>query len=154
MEINVGKLQIWHMCYLLWFSWSLFSFHPFPRLFSVLRFFPLLLYLQWVEDNGSSVIFSWLSSERKTLNLPSLCLGYLQGAESIIILTKYCPHGACSTGMWSGREMLFLPLSGFCQSFSPNDKVHDLTGPYLLPFQVFAAVGLVFFEIMASEEGS
>lgn len=32
-EINVGKLQIWHMCYLLWFSWFLFSFHPFPLLF-------------------------------------------------------------------------------------------------------------------------
>lgn len=121
--------------------------------FSVFRFFPQLLYLQWVEDDGSSIISSWLASGRKTLNLLSLDLGDFQGEESVIIL-KYCPRETCSTSTGSGQEILFcfLPPSGFHQSFTPKDKVHDYQVLILYPSGL-CYYWVCFFEIVAKEEG-
>lgn len=107
--INLGKSQTWPMCYLLLLSLSV-PFVFFHCFFSVFQLFPFC-FPGRVEDNGSNVIATWLSSGRKALGISlPFSLRDLQGAESLVILMKFYPCWGPGGALCSASFLLALPV--------------------------------------------
>ena len=98
------------MAHVLSFSLSLF-FLSFSTAFSLSsNYFPFAS-RQRMEDNGSNVVSTWLSSGRKALGLSlPFSLRDLQGAESVVILTKFCPRWGPGGALCSASSLLALPV--------------------------------------------